>query len=94
MTPRCRCHGEPMERNPGSVGGWRCVIRRRIAQRAYTERIGKNVRRIRAGDTYLGLAKTTEEADAINEHVRQRLTDFKRKQKEEQDGWRDRQTVA
>jgi hypothetical protein len=30
---RCTCHDEPMEPNAGSGSGWRCVIRRRAAQR-------------------------------------------------------------
>lgn len=81
-----------MERNPGSKGGWRCVVRRRENQRPKS--LEKNRRRIQAGRTYLGLAKTTEEADAINEHVARRLTDFKQDQKEELDGWRDRQAIA
>lgn len=29
---RCCCHNEPMERNPGSGGGWRCVVKRRERQ--------------------------------------------------------------
>jgi hypothetical protein len=41
-TPRktrtCRCHGEPMDRNHTSSGGWTCAVKRRARQLVYYHR--------------------------------------------------------
>ena len=102
----CACHGQEMYWNPDSRyrkgGFWACRVKHReSARRRYLEsaevrrdRQKRNVRRVRAGETYLGTAQTEEAAFAINLHVRRQLTDFKNKQREERDGWRNRQAVA
>ena len=82
-TRLCKCHGEAMYRD--RRGKTRCRIKSiagtaRKRREFPAEQRVHNTRRLMAGETYLGLAKSPEQAQAINAHIRRRIDVFKQGQ--------------
>jgi hypothetical protein len=105
--PLCSCHGERMRWHKGArykLGGtWRCRGKARESDRrwrlAHPERVqDRNLRRIRAGDSYLGMADSLEQAAMLNAHVQRRLAGFMARQARERvtfaEGLRGRQSLS